>query len=107
MEAIWNDVASRTKKFAKKPERFLLKTADSDDFEKSKILLKVFYDGVKLATSISDTPEASQKTLSELIIEDFDEDATPRLFNGVGCLWSAGGRSPVAVTPACSGKLRA
>ena len=74
MEAIWNDVASKTKKFAKKPERFLLKTADSDDFEKSKILLKVFYDGVKLATSISDTPEASQKTLSELIIEDFDEE---------------------------------
>ena len=74
MEAIWNDVAAKTKKFAKKPERFLLHSADSDDFEKSKILLKVFYDGVKLATSISDTPEASQKTLSELIIEDFDEE---------------------------------
>ena len=74
MEAIWNDVALKTKKFVKKPERFLLKNADSKDFEKSKILLKVFYDGVKLATSCSDTVEASKKTLNELIIEDFDEE---------------------------------
>ena len=47
---------------------------ESDDFEKSKVLLKVFYDGVKLATAYSETVEASLKTLPELIIEDFDEE---------------------------------
>jgi len=73
METIWDDVRLRTKTFVKKPERFLL-NKDSEDFEKSKILLKVFYDGVKLATGWSDGNEASQKTLQELIIEDFDEE---------------------------------
>ena len=47
---------------------------ESDDFEKSKVLLKVFYDGVKLATAYTETAEASLKTLPELIIEDFDEE---------------------------------
>ena len=73
METIWDDVRLRTKTFVKKPERFLL-NKDSEDFEKSKILLKVFYDGVKMATGWSDGKEASQKTLQELIIEDFDEE---------------------------------
>ena len=47
---------------------------ESDHFEKSKVLLKVFYDGVKLATAYTETAEASLKTLPELIIEDFDEE---------------------------------
>ena len=73
MDSLWTDVASKTKNFVKKPQRFML-SKESDDFEKSKVLLKVFYDGVKLATAYTETVEASLKTLPELIIEDFDEE---------------------------------
>lgn len=71
MESVWKDVLDRTSSFVKKPERFL-NNESNDDFEKSKILLKVLYDGTKMATN--DSVQASLKTLPELIIDEFDEE---------------------------------
>lgn len=73
MESVWSDIIDRTKNFVKRPERFL-NSDDPSDYEKSKILLKVLYDGAKLSTSESDSFQASVKTLPELVIEDFDEE---------------------------------
>ena len=71
MDSVWKDVLDRTSAFVKKPERFL-NPEKRDDFQKSKILLKVLYDGAKMATS--ESVQASLKTLPELIIDDFDEE---------------------------------
>jgi hypothetical protein len=71
MDSLWKDVLCRTKIFVKQPERFLGDA--SEDFEKSKILLKVLYDSTKLTEgSISELK--SLRTLPELIIDDFDEE---------------------------------
>ena len=73
MNSIWQDVLKETKSFVKQPERFLdTKGKDEDDFEKSKILLKVLYDASK--TDERDNPQALRKTLPELIINEFDEE---------------------------------
>ena len=73
MDSVWVDVLSRTKTFVKHPERFLA-TKSNDEFDKSKILLKVLYDASKIATSDSDSTQAMKNTLPEMIISDFDEE---------------------------------
>ena len=74
MEAIWEDVARRTKDFIKHPDRFL-ENENDETFEKSKLLLKVLYDGTKIATDEVGGDEKFHKNiLPELIIEDFDEE---------------------------------
>ena len=73
--SIWpdKDVLTKTKSLVKQPERFIdTKGKDEDDFEKSKILLKVLYDASK--TGESDNAQASRNTLPELIINEFDEE---------------------------------
>jgi len=73
MNSIWQDVLTKTKSFVKQPERFIdTKGKDEDDFEKSKILLKVLYDASK--TGESDNAQALRNTLPELIINEFDEE---------------------------------
>jgi len=73
MEVIWKDVQVRAKNFVKKPDRFLC-SKDSEEFDKSKILLKVLYDGTKMCTGDSNNIEELQKTMPELVIDDFDEE---------------------------------
>ena len=73
MDSVWLDVLSRTKSFVKHPERFLV-SQDNNEFDKSKILLKVLYDASKIATGDSDSTQAMKNTLPELIINDFDEE---------------------------------
>ena len=73
MESLWADVIGRTKDFIKGPERFLVQDGDQD-FEKSKILLKVLYDGAKMTSESSENFKSSKQTLPEMIIEDFDEE---------------------------------
>ena len=74
MEAIWEDVARRTKDFIKHPDRFLDQENDAT-FENSKLLLKVLYDGTKIATDeVGDDAKFHKNILPELLIEDFDEE---------------------------------
>ena len=72
MEVVWKDVHKRTKDFVKEPDRFLVEDKNGENFEKCKILLKVLYDGAKMATENCEI--LSTNTLPELIIEDFDEE---------------------------------
>ena len=75
MEAIWKDVARRTKDFIKHPDRFL-ENENNETFDKSKLLLKVLYDGTKIATDEVDgaAEKFHKNVLPELLIEDFDEE---------------------------------
>ena len=70
---IWNDVLRKVKQFAKNPERFC-QNDSSEDFERIKLLLKVLYDGTKMATCDWENAQTSLKTLHELIVDDFDEE---------------------------------
>ena len=93
MEEVWKDVARRTKDFTRDPDRFLI-VNDLEEFEKCKILLKVLYDGTKMATD-EETSIVSADILPELMIDDFDEEQ----------VWTGVERQNKAILEDCRAKI--
>ena len=93
MEEVWKDVARRTKDFTRDPDRFLI-VNDLEEFEKCKILLKVLYDGAKMATD-EETSIVSADILPELMIDDFDEEQ----------VWTGVERQNKAILEDCRAKI--
>ena len=93
MEEVWKDVARRTKDFTRDPDRFLIEN-DLKEFERGKILLKVLYDGAKMATD-EETSVVSADILPELMIDDFDEEQ----------VWTGVERQNKAILEECRAKI--
>ena len=93
MEEVWKDVARRTKDFTRDPDRFLIEN-DLKEFERGKILLKVLYDGAKMATD-EETSVVSADILPELMIDDFDEEQ----------VWTGVERQNKAILEECRAKM--